>query len=217
MNEQLHLIEGPPPLDRSRALARLEHLVGQDLRPLADVYGITVWQGDRRNKGWAGQVVEQYLGQSPNSDHGADFGTWELKVVPLVVRADGQVRLKETMAITMFTAAELETRDFEESHLVEKLGRTVVVARSYEGPEESRSLVCAVAPFDLDDEELRAQIREDYEEIRWVVREQGAYALSGRIGRWIQPRPKGNGSWQAGLGFYARKPLVARMLGLDDV
>jgi len=214
--DQLDLIGGEASsLKRSDALARLNELEGHDLRPLADDYGITVWREGRRNKGWAGQVVERYLGQAPNARQGADFGDWELKVVPLSRAADGAWRLKETMAITMLSAPHLEAQDFEESHLLEKILRTVVVARTYEGPEESRSLVLRSAPFDLDDPVLYDEVREDYEEVRWVVRDQGVFALTGHLGRWVQPRPKGAGHGSEGMGFYARKALVARMLGLE--
>lgn len=213
-SEQLALFEGAPRLTREDALARLGTLVGVDLRPLADRYGVTVWAGGRRNKGWAGMVVERYLGLPPSAAQAPDFGDWELKVVPLVLGASGRLRLKETMAITMFTESDLEATEFEESHLLAKLRRIVVVARVYEGPEEARSVVHAVAGFDLDDPAVYAQVRADYEEARWIVREQGAYALSGRIGRLVQPRPKGAGHGSGGLGFYARKELVAHMLGL---
>lgn len=216
---QIDLIEPPPPLRRADAVARLAALVGADLRPLADRYGVTVWTADprtgavRRNKGWAGQVVERFLGQRPNAEQRPDFGDWELKVVPLVFDAAGGLRLKETMAITMFTAEHLETHDFEASHLLDKLRRLVLVARVYEDATESRSLVALAAPADLGDADLYAAVRDDYEEIRWCVRDGGVFALHGGIGRWVQPRPKG-GARSAGVGFYARKRLVARLLGL---
>ena len=196
-------------------MVRLDALIGQDLRPLAEHYGITVWRDGKRNKGWAGQTVERYLGNRPNSSQAADFGDWELKVVPLMLTATGGLRLKETMAVTMFTAAEIETREFEESHLLEKLQRLVVVGRTYEGPDESRSFVLAASAFDLEGSGLYAQVRDDYEEIRWMVREHGIYALSGHIGTCVQPRPKGSGNRTGGVGFYARKAFVAQMLQLD--
>jgi hypothetical protein len=31
----------------------LKLLEGVDLRPLADKYSVTVWSGDRKNRGWA--------------------------------------------------------------------------------------------------------------------------------------------------------------------
>lgn len=203
-------------LTRADALARLRALVGHDLRPLAAHYGVTVWSGDKRNKGWAGQVIERYLGLSANADQRPDFGDWELKVVPLVPAEGGRLRLKETMAITMFNEADLESVEFEESHLLAKLRRIVIVARTYEGPEEARSLVHSAAGFDLDDPVLYDAVRDDYEEIRWVVREQGTYALDGTIGALVQPRPKGAGHGSTGMGFYARKAFVLRMLGVGD-
>lgn len=213
MTDQLDLIPPPEPLRRVEALRRLDALVGVDLRPLADHYGLTVWRDGRRNKGWAGQVVERYLGRSPNADKAADFGDWELKVVSVVPDARGRPRVKESMAIAHFTPAELEGAAFEDSHLLDKLRRLVVVARLAGDPDDGYSPVLGAAPFDLDDPRLFARVREDYDEIRWVVRDQGAYALSGHIGRLVQPRPRGDGSaW----GFYARARFVAYMLGLVD-
>ncbi|MCB9546079.1 MAG: hypothetical protein H6706_09525 [Myxococcales bacterium] len=210
---QLELLPAPPPLTRAEALVRLAALRGRDLRPLADSFGVTVWIDGRRNKGWAGHTVERYLGRRPDSLQAPDFGDWELKVVPLVAGADGQWRLKETMAITAFTPAELEVTEFEDSHLLEKLGHLIVVARSFEGSAEARSIVLGASAFDLDDPALLATVREDYEEIRWVVQREGRHALSGRIGQLVHPRPRG-GKESDLVGFYAHKALVARALGL---
>lgn len=213
MTDQLDLLPPPETLSRADGLSRLDALVGLDLRPLADTYGITVFRDGRRNKGWAGQVVERYLGRSPNADKAADFGDWELKVVSVVPDAGGAPRVKESMAIAHCTGAELESTPFEDSHLLEKLGRLVVVARLAGAPDDGYSPVLGAAPFDLGDSHLFERVREDYEEIRWVVRDQGAYALTGHIGRLVQPRPRGDGTaW----GFYARARFVAFMLGLAE-
>lgn len=213
--DQLSLLAPPPPLARADALTRLAALVGQDLRPLADSYGVTVWLRGQRNKGWAGHTVERFLGRKPDSKQAADFGDWELKVVPLVATAEGAWRLKETMAITSFSPAALEETEFEDSHLLEKLARLVVVARTFEDEAESRSRVLRVAAFDLDDPALLQAVRDDYDEIRWVVQHEGRHALSGRIGRYVHPRPRG-GKQSDLVGFYAHKALVARALGMGD-
>lgn len=213
---QLQLFEAPPLLRRAEAERRLSALIGEDLRPLADHYGVRVWVGEQRNKGWAGQVVEHFLGAAPNARQAADFGDWELKVIPLHFDARGALRLKETMSITMFTAEQIEAQPFEESHLFEKLRRLLIVARVYEDEREARSLVAAVCPADLTGDPLKAQIREDYEEIRWWVRHHGLHALHGGIGRWVQPRPKG-GAGSFNVGFYARKALVAHLMGLPGL
>ena len=207
---QLDLIAAPPPLTREEGLARLETLVGQDLRPLAIDYGVTVFREGRKNKGWAGHVVEHFLGRPPNADKEADFGDWELKVVSIVPNASGEPRPKESMSIAMFTGAELEAQSFGESHLFDKLARLVVVGRTFEGFEEVRSICLGATSFDLADPAIYAQVEEDYEEARWVAQNEGVYALSGHIGRLVQPRPKNEG-----LGFYARPRFVAYILGFE--
>ncbi|MCK6571500.1 hypothetical protein L6V77_10455 [Myxococcota bacterium] len=204
-----------PELSRTDARARLDELVGRDLRALAPLYGVTFERAGQRNKGWAGQVVERFLGMGPDARQRPDFGDWELKVVPLIERLDARLVPRETMAVTMFDDADLQSLEFEDSHLLAKLRRLVVVARLYVGPAEPRSVVLGHAAFDLGDAALVADIRADYEEIRWVARTHGLAALTGHIGRFIQPRPKGEGHGRGGHGFYARKALVARMLGLS--
>lgn len=219
--EQLTFVTGNTPTDRATltrgdALALVAVLVGRDLRALAPLYGVTFERDGQRNKGWAGHVVERFLGLPADALQRPDFGDWELKVVPLFERADGVLVPRETMAITMFNDQDLQSQSFEASHLLEKLRRQIVVSRLYLGPEEPRSLVLGCVAFDLSDPALYAAIAADYEEIRWVARTQGLAALTGHIGQWVQPRPKGEGHGRGGHGFYARKALIARMLGLTS-
>jgi DNA mismatch repair protein MutH len=93
-------------LDRKEAVRRINLLAGKDLRPMADEYRIPVWKNGHENKGWAGLVIEHYLGLPQNSRQAPDFGTWELKVVPLhqvkddyeAIRA--QIRLRGIDSVT---------------------------------------------------------------------------------------------------------------------
>ncbi len=204
-----------PQLRRPEAQRRLERLIGQDLRPLAQQHRVTVWKQGRLNKGWAGQTVECFLGRRPNSKQAPDFGDWELKVVSLSLSAGERLRVKESMGITMFKERDLEW-EFEESHLLEKLNSLLILARLSEDASESHSYVLAVANFDLKEPSLYEQIKEDYEEIRWLVRSQGMQALSGRVGQLIHPRPKGSAGSQ-GMGFYARRIFVEQILGLEEL
>src|SRR5436190_23160878 len=102
-------------LDRKAAVQRINLLAGKDLRPMADEYGISVWKNGHENKGWAGLVIECYLGLPQNSRQAPDFGTWELKVVPLRPDSGGKLRVKESMAITMREPAEVLASTFEDS------------------------------------------------------------------------------------------------------
>jgi len=112
-------------MERAEVVSRLTTLVGQDLRQLADQLNVTVWSKDnKKNKGWAGHTIERYLGLALNSSRSPNFGSWELKLVPLVVRlvrGSRVLRVKETMAITMIDPVEVESREFEETNYRESL------------------------------------------------------------------------------------------------
>ena len=202
-------------MERPEAIQRLRSLVGQDLVAVARRFGVTVWKGGRKNKGWAGHAVECYLGLSQNPSQAPDFGSWELKVVPLE-RRYGIVSVKETMAITMIQEADVANRTFQDSHLFAKLRRMIVVARMFESQQEERSLCHQVAAFDLGDQELCRQIEADYNHVQEVIRAKGFDALSGYMGVLVQPRTKGPGHGSKSRAFYARKQLVARILGIDN-
>src|SRR5436853_2692950 len=122
-------------LNRHEAVRRINSLAGKDLRPMADEYKIAVWKNGHENKGWAGLVIEHYLGLPQNSRQAPDFGDWELKVVPLLKDAQGNLRVKESMAITMLEPAEVLASKFEDSHLYDKLCSMVVVSRVWESKE----------------------------------------------------------------------------------
>ena len=88
------------------------------------------------NKGWAGHVIERILGLPLNSAQSPNFGSWELKVIPLRDRA-GTLYVKETMAITMLDPYEVTNKTFRESHLFNKLCKIVICARIFESTAET--------------------------------------------------------------------------------
>ena len=200
-------------MERLDAIAKLRTLVGLDLRPLADVHHVTVWKDGKKNKGWAGHTLERFLGLPINSAQSPNFGSWELKQVQLVAKRDGMLRVKETMAITMIDPVNVAEKPFEESHLLAKLQKIVVVARIFDCIEETSCLIHSVAVFDLSDPEIYQQVRADYELVRETIIRDGFSALSGSMGVLVQPRTKGPGHGSVSRAFYARAPFVARILG----
>jgi DNA mismatch repair protein MutH len=204
-------------LDRKEAVRRINQLAGRDLRALADEYRIPVWKNGHENKGWAGLVIERYLGLPQNSRQAPDFGTWELKVVPLRRDAGGELRVKESMAITMLEPTEVLASKFEDSHLYDKLRSMVVVSRIYENPQESRSLLHAAAEFDLNNPKIREQVARDYETIRAQIRTAGIDSVTGDLGELVQARTKGPGHGSKTRAFYARSKFVAYILNLQKL
>jgi len=204
-------------LDRKEAIQRMKLLAGKDLRPMADEYQIPVWKNGHENKGWAGLVIERYLGLPQNSRQEPDFGAWELKVVSLRRAPDRTLRVKESMAITMLEPAEVLANEFEDSHLYDKLRSMVVVSRIYESPEERHSILHAAAEFDPDNANIREQVKTDYETVREQIRRRGIDSVTGDLGKLVQARTKGRGHGSTTRAFYARPRFVAHILNLQKL
>jgi len=204
-------------LDRKEAIHRINQLAGKDLRAMAEEYQIPVWKNGRENKGWAGLVIERFLGLPQNSRQAPDFGDWELKVVPLRKDSVGNLLVKESMAITMIEPAEVVANKFSDSHLYDKLRSMVVVSRIYESKEELHSVLHAAAEFDLDNPKIQDQVAADYETIRNQIRERGIDSVTGDLGKLVQARTKGPGHGSTSRAFYARPIFVAHILNLQKL
>jgi len=204
-------------VEREDAIRKLKELEGRDLVSLASQYGVTVWKGEKKNKGWAGHVLERYLGLPINSAQSPNFGSWELKIVPLKRLSNGNIVVKETMAITMIDPYNVANTPFEQSHLLAKLKKAVVCARLFESQSEDQSLLVRVAAFDLHDRATYEQVKRDYEETRNCILSRGFEHLTGAMGVLVQPRTKGAGHGSTSRAFYARTQFVAKILGIKEV
>jgi DNA mismatch repair protein MutH len=201
-------------MDRKEALERIRLLEGVDLRPLADKYGVTVWIANKKNKGWAGHVIERHLGLALNSSRSPNFGSWELKVIPLIQGKNGILKVKETMAITMIDSVEVKAKEFEDSHLFNKLRKMIVVSRVFESVAETSSILHAAAEFDLDNPAVYDLVKADYELIRQAIINSGFQSLTGKMGKLVQPRTKGAGHGSTSRAFYARTQFVAHIINI---
>ena len=199
-------------MERQEALPKLSELIGKDLRIFADRYEVTVFREGRPNKGWAGHVLERHLNLPINSAQAPNFGSWELKIVPLKYLKSGELTVKETMAITMIDPYNVESTDFENSHLLAKLRKLIVAARIWESKEEKQSILYAVKIFDLDNPSIYDQIKADYDLVRETIRTTGFSTLTGKMGVYIQPRTKGKGHGSATRAFYARTTFLKQFI-----
>jgi DNA mismatch repair protein MutH len=200
-------------MERLEAIEKIKLLVGRDLRPLADELEVTVWKGDKKNKGWFGHVIERYLGLPINSSQSPNFGSWELKVVSLKrAKRTNDLLVKETMAITMIDPYNVARTPFEESHLLAKMRKAVIVARVFENIQETSSLLHSVTDFDLGDTEIYEQVKADYELVQKAINVTGFQSLTGAMGKLVQPRTKGAGHGSTSRAFYARTGFVAEII-----
>lgn len=203
-------------MNRRQAFLYLQRLRGQNLHTLAQQHGVTILgPSGKVNKGWAGHVIERYLGLPLNSGQSPNFGSWELKVVPLKYLLSGALVFKETMAITMIDPMHLLNTPFENSHLLTKLRRAVIVARIVGANVNDPQYVHSVTLLDLDnDQVLYDTVKNDYESIREQVVNKGFDSLSGKMGKFIQPRTKGSGHGSTSRAFYARKDFLYHVIDL---
>ncbi len=209
-------------MERSQALIELQKLVGVDLFAQAAKYGVTTWTTHtdgtkKQNKGWFGHVIEHYLGLPQNSAQSPNFGSWELKTTSLKAKRNGDIVPKETIAITMIDPYEVVQKPFEDSHLFAKLRKLILVSRIVSDKFEDSGKVYAVDTFDLSDQQLLAEIKADYDAVRQKLIDNNSdiTVLSGKMGKWVQPRTKGAGHGTTSRAFYARKALVSKIIGLE--
>ena len=77
-------------ITRFEATQKLQHLIGKDLRELAEAYGVTIFKNGKLNKGWAGLTLEKALGIGNDTVQASNGDFWELKLVPLVKKKEGK-------------------------------------------------------------------------------------------------------------------------------
>lgn len=199
-------------MERQEAIQKISTIMGQDLRKLAAKYEVSVSKGNKINKGWAGHVLERHLGLPINSSQSPNFGSWELKIIPLRSLKNGKLTVKETMAITMIDPYNVVRTDFENSHLLIKLRRMIVAAKIWESQKEARSILHSVTTFDLDNPEVYNQVKADYDLVRETIRIKGFCELTDKMGVYIQPRTKGTGHGSTSRAFYVRTSFLKKFI-----
>lgn len=204
-------------MNRNEATEKLREIIGEDLVNLAEEYGITLFKGGKKNKGWVGHIVERHLGLPINSLQSPDFGDWELKTISMKKLKSGLIVPKETMAITMINSGHVISNDFKNSHLKQKLDKLLIISRIWYATTEPKSELLKAFQFNIEDNrELYVEIEADYEETRECLRTKGFSCLTGKMGKWIQPRTKGQGNGAPiTRAFYARTSFLKKILQED--
>ena len=200
-------------MERTEAVEKLQQLVGKELHELANEYGVTIYRNGKVNKGWAGHVFERFLELPINSAQSPNFGSWELKSIPLKYLKSRKLAFKETMAITMIDPVNVCQKEFKDSHLLAKLKKAVVVARIVGNTVNDPSYIHSIVEFDLCDS-LYEAVKADYDLVKDALLDpsQGFDSLTGAMGVYIQPRTKGAGHGSTSRAFYARPKFLKEFI-----
>ena len=205
---QIDLFAPPPRLTRKEAIEILTPHLGHNLRELSDQFGLSRSGLPVDHKGWAGHTVEKLFGQSPNNDHGADFGEWELKVIAFLQK-EAHLEVKSQLTLTMVQPRELERTPFDESYLWLKTQKMLIVGRLYTQIEEYHSPLIGYASFDAS-EQLKQALAQEYESLQWLLQSQGVSALKDFQGHYLGLHLKK--ATERGWSFVAQRPLMNQML-----
>jgi len=205
-------------MERKEAIEKLKQLIGKEMHDLAKEYNIAIYKNGKVNKGWAGHVFERYLELPINSAQSPNFGSWELKSIPLKTLKSGKLTVKETMAVTMIDPVNVKQKEFKDSHLLAKLKKAVIVARTVGTTVNEPSYVHTILEFNLNENsELYKIIENDYNLVRNILidNKNGFELLTGRMGKYVQPRTKGAGHGSTSRAFYVRTSLLKQLLNLQ--
>tara|TARA_B100000575_G_C23025174_1_gene590373 strand:+ start:302 stop:994 length:693 start_codon:yes stop_codon:yes gene_type:complete len=180
-------------MNSKKAIEIIHKNIGIDLRTLAKDYSIDIIgpKGGLK-KGWAGDVVETLiLGKKDNSPN-PDLSDCELKIVPLIIKKNNKISVKEPMSICMANENEILNNKFEESHVYEKLKKQLIVMYLARNMSTDPVIIVGTRMFNINDR-LFSIVKNDYLLLQAFIKKNGLNKVSGSLGRpcnFFSMRPK---------------------------
>jgi len=212
------------PASEAELLERARQLSGLSLGELAASHGLEAPLDLRHAKGFTGQLVERVLGATASSRAQPDFEALgiELKTLPV----DARGRPCESTFVTTIPLIGIGDVEWEQSRVRRKLARVLWMPvegeRSIPVPRRRLGEPLIWSP----DAEEEAALRFDWEELAGIIGLGDVERVTGRLGRYLQIRPKAansrarrRGHDEDGAsfdtlprGFYLRATFTARIL-----
>lgn len=212
------------PRSTEELLERARGLAGRTLGEVATELAIQAPQHLRGHKGWVGHLMEHALGATAQSRDAPDFEELGVELKTLPVSAAGKPL--ETTFVCTIPLHEVGETPWEVSRVRRKLAQVlwVPVEGERQIPVPKRRIGSAVL-WTPSDEELSA-LRHDWEELAGIIGRGDIESITGRLGRFLQVRPKaanasvrtraidaeGELTQTLPRGFYLRTQFTARIL-----
>ena len=212
------------PEDIPALLQRCREMAGQTLGELAGLLGIRVPADLKRDKGWQGQLIEQYLGASASTQAAPDFMQLGIELKTLPLDRDGHP--KESTYVCTLPLDKLHHLNWENTWLKNKLSHVLWVPIEADPaiPLVARTIGNAIL-WQPSAEQEQA-LRQDWEELMDMVCLGQLEKITSHHGRYLQIRPKaanaralcpatdedGNRIMTLPRGFYLRTLFTRQIL-----
>ena len=213
-----------PPESEAELLSRCRTLAGKSLGQVAAELNIAVPGSRARAKGWAGQLIERYLGASAASQPRPDFMSLgiELKTIPV----NRQGRARESTFVCMAPMTAVPGLRWSDSTVRHKLNRVLwVPIEADPGIMPSNSRTGNAFLWSPSPEQART-LEQDWQELVEMLCFGEFDKVSAKHGKYLQIRPKAASSaslvrttladGEAGLtlprGFYLRARFTNMLL-----
>lgn len=189
---------GEAPQSVAELLSRAEAIAGRTLGEVAERVGMPAPETLRRAKGFAGQVIERWLGGTAANRSVPDFELLGIELKTIPVGDDGKP--VETTYVCTLSVDDLDT-DWATSRVRHKLARVLWVPVQGERriPPAQRRIGAPLLWSPSASEE--ALLRGDWEEHLALARLGRVDRISARHGVVLQVRPKASSAAQRGWGI----------------
>ena len=177
-----------PPQSEDELTARAEAIAGRTFGEVAARAGVSVPPDLTRHKGWVGNLMERVLGADAASRDEPDFRQIGVELKTLPVDAGGKP-LESTFVATI-PLGEVGEVAWEQSRVWRKLARVLwlPVEGTRSVPLATRRVGAAIL-WSPSVEQQRA-LRYDWEELAGIIGRGDIDAVTGKLGRYLQVRPK---------------------------
>ena len=174
-----------PPRDAAELLARAHSLAGDDVDALADRLSVTLGGDAVRSKGKVGSLLERALGATGGSQATWDFPSLriELKTIPI----DARRIPRESTFVCAASLEDADRAEWESSWVRAKLSRVLWIPIEFDALGGRRLGEPVLWSPTIAQERALA---DDFEEILGRIGAGDIEAMTARIGRYLQLRPK---------------------------
>lgn len=191
--QSLPLPADSAPTSEQALLERAQALQGLSLGQLAEQAGWTTPTQLRHAKGWAGQLIELYLGASAGSKQAQDFPELGIELKTLPINDQGQPA--ETTYVCIVPLMHLNGVSWQASNVRNKLQRVLWLPIDGRRSISPGQRVIGPAILWSPSPEEDACLQADWEEITEAIILGDIEQITARTGKYLQLRPKAaNGS-----------------------